>query len=176
MKMTKLRTTLVLLGAAALSLSACARYEHKDDHHGKVDIAAIKAAITADEKAWSDQFQARPRSLDALVARYTADADFVTSGVKANGSANIRKAYEEGLKDPNFNFTFAADQVDVAASGDLAYARGRFKETYTDAATDKPKSDTGSFITVYKKQEDGSWKVVQDWAVADPEQADGGGM
>jgi uncharacterized protein (TIGR02246 family) len=159
---------LVLAAATVLTLGACQKYEHHDQ--AKVDIAANKAAITADEKAWSDEFQAKPRSLDALTARYTEDADFVTSGVKAGGAANIRKAYEEGLKDPNFNFTFAADRVDVAASGDLAYARGRFTETYTDANTDKAASDTGSFITVYKKQADGSWKVVQDWAVADPEQ------
>jgi uncharacterized protein (TIGR02246 family) len=176
--MTGMQKTLAVLGAAALSLSACARYEHRDgdDYHAKADIAAIKAAITADEKKWSDEFKARPRSLDALVARYTPDADFVTSGVKASGISDIRKAYEEGLKDPSFDFTFAADRVDVAASGDLAYARGRFKETYTDAATDKPGSDTGSFITVYKKQPDGSWKVVQDWAVADPEQGEGGAL
>jgi ketosteroid isomerase-like protein len=82
--------------------------------------------------------------------------------------AAITKAYEEGLKDPNFNISFAADKVDVAAAGDYAISQGRFTETYTDPATKQAKSDQGSFLTVYKKQSDGSWKAVQDWAVADP--------
>ena len=85
-----------------------------------------------------------------------------------SGIADIRKVYEEGLKDPNFNFTFAADKVEVAEAGDMAVAQGRFTETYTDPATKQAKSDKGSFLTVYKKQSDGSWKAVQDWAVADP--------
>ena len=163
---------IALVGAAALvlSIAGCERYEHREGHHqGKVDVGAIKAAITADEKSWSDEFQAKPRSLDALVAHYAPDAYFVAPGLKPmSGIADIRKAYEEGLKDPNFNFNFAADKVDVAEAGDMAVAQGRFTETYTDPATRQAKSDKGSFLTVYTKQSDGSWKAVQDWAVADP--------
>jgi uncharacterized protein (TIGR02246 family) len=163
---------LVFAGAAALVLSTagCERYEHREGHHhGKVDVGAIKTAITADEKSWSDEFQAKPRSLDALVAHYAPDAYFVAPGLKpTSGIADIRKAYEEALKDANFNITFAADKVEVAEAGDIAVAQGRFTETYTDPATKQAKSDKGSFLTVYKKQSDGSWKAIQDWAVADP--------
>lgn len=164
-----------LLGAAALAITAsgCDRYNrHDGDHHGAADISAIKDAINADEKKWSDEFQAKPMSVDALVAHYAADAYFVAPGLKpASGSADVRKAYEEGLKDPNFNITFAPDKIDVARSGDLAYSRGRFTEKYTDPASKQVKSGSGSFITVYKKQDDGSWKAVEDFAAADPEPA-----
>ena len=170
--MTAAYKPVALVGAAALvlGLAGCERYEHREgQHHGKVDVSAIKAAITADEKAWSDEFQAKPRSLDALVAHYAPDAYFLAPGIKpASGMTDIRKAYEEGLKDPNFNITFASDKVEVAEAGDIAVSQGRFTETYTDPATRQAKSDKGSFLTVYKKQSDGSWKAVQDWAVADP--------
>jgi ketosteroid isomerase-like protein len=156
--------------ALALGLAGCERYEHREGaDHAKVDIAAIKAAITADEKKWSDEFQAKPRSLGALVAHYAQDATFIAPGLKpTRGINDIRKAYEEGLKDPNFNLTFAADKVEVAEAGDIAVAEGRFTETYTDPATKQAKSAPGSFLTVYKKQSDGSWKAIQDWAVTDP--------
>ena len=160
-----------LAGAAALTITVagCERYEHHRGHHGKADIGAIKDAIKADEKKWSDEFQAKPRSLDALVAHYADDAYFVAPGIKpASGIADIRKAYEEGLKDANFNISFAADEVRVADSGDLASARGRFTETYTDPATKQVKSENGSFVTVYRKRPDGSWKAVEDFAAADP--------
>jgi ketosteroid isomerase-like protein len=162
---------LALLGAAALvaGVSGCQKYEQREGaEHARVDTAAIAEAIKADEKKWSDEFQAKPKNLDALVAHYADDAYFVAGGIKpANGIAEIRSAYAEGLKDPNFNFTFAADKVEVAQSGDLAVARGRFTESYTDPETDKAKSGDGSFITVYKKQADGSWKVIDDFAMVD---------
>ena len=165
-------TSLALFGAAtlALSLSACDKYErHEAAEAAKVDTAAIADAIKADEKKWSDEFQAKPRSLDALVAHYAPDAFFIAPGVgPTRGMAAITKAYEAGLKDPNFNISFAADRVEVAAAGDYAISEGRFTETYTDPGTKQAKSDQGSFLTVYKKQADESWKVVQDWAVADP--------
>jgi ketosteroid isomerase-like protein len=158
----------VILAAAALavSLSACGKYERQEA--AKVDTAAISDAIKADEKKWSDEFQAKPRSVDTLTSHYASDAFFLAPGVgPTKGIADIRKAYEEGLKDPHFNITFAADTVDVAASGDLATSHGRFTESYTDPATKQAKSDKGTFLTVYRKQADGSWKAVEDWAVAD---------
>jgi ketosteroid isomerase-like protein len=76
--------------------------------------------------------------------------------------------YAEGLNDPAFNIRFAADKVEVAQAGDMATSQGRFEETYTDPDSKGPVKVSGSFLTVYKKQADGSWKAVQDWAVADP--------
>ena len=168
--MTRVTTFRSVSAMTMLLLAAgCNRAGESPGMAAKVDVASIKDAITADEKQWSDEFQAKPRSLDSLVAHYAPDAYFVAPGVKpTSGIADIRKVYEEGLKDPNFNFTFAADKVDVAASGDLATAQGRFDETYTDPGTKAPAKASGSFLTVYRKQSDGSWKAVQDWAVADP--------
>jgi uncharacterized protein (TIGR02246 family) len=168
--MRGIHTSIVLAGAAALtlSLSGCQKAEAPAGA-AKADTAAISEAIKADEKKWSDEFQAKPRSLDALVAHYAPDAFFIAPGVgPTRGMAAITKAYEAGLKDPNFNISFAADKVEVAAAGDYAISEGRFTETYTDPGTKQAKSDQGSFLTVYKKQSDGSWKAVQDWAVADP--------
>ena len=170
--MPNLNKSLALLGAAALavSVSACERYEHRDsDHLAKADTGAIAVAIKADEKKWNEEFQAKPMNVEALTAHYADDATFVVPGLKAmSGIADIRKAYADAVKDPNFAITFAADKVNVASGGDYAISQGHFTESYTDPATKQKKSDGGTFLTVYKKQDDGSWKAVQDWAVADP--------
>jgi uncharacterized protein (TIGR02246 family) len=164
--MLRSHRTFALLGAAAgaLVVGGC-----QSQGKGSADPAAVSAAIKADEKKWSDEFQAKPRNAEALVAHYAEDADFVAPGVKAvHGMTQIRKAYAEGLNDPNFNISFAADTVEVAEAGDMATSRGRFEQTYTDPDSKKKVKVSGSFLTVYKKQADGSWKAVQDWAVADP--------
>jgi len=168
--MRGIHTSIALAGAAALtlSLSGCQKAPPPAGA-GKADTAAISETIKADEKAWSDQFQDKARTVDTLTSHYASDALFLAPGLgPTTGIADIRKAYEAGLKDPNFNISFAADKVDVAESGDIASSRARFTETYTDPATKKAKSDSGTFLTVYRKQSDGSWKAVEDWAVADP--------
>jgi ketosteroid isomerase-like protein len=66
------------------------------------------------------------------------------------------------LKDPAFKLTFAADKVDVSASGDLAVTTGTYKATFTDPATKKITHEEGGYVTAYKEQDDGSWKAVSD--------------
>lgn len=53
------------------------------------------------------------------------------------------------------------DFVDVATSGDLGYTYGRYTFTYADSSG-KTVTDRGVFHTVWKRQEDGSWKYVWD--------------
>ena len=154
--------SLMLLGAAALTLGGC----QKQATAG-ADAEQIKSAIKADEKKWNEEFKAKDQ--EALIGHYADSAYFIAPGVKAaNGSTEIRKAYAEGLADKNFELSFASDKIDVGGSDDIAYARGRFNEKYTDPKTGKVMSDSGSYITVYKKQQDGSWKVVEDFAASEP--------
>ena len=156
--------SLVLLGAAATALviGGC----NQQNGAGKSDPAAVQKAIKADETKWNDDFKSK--NLEALLSHYADDAFFVAPGVQADGSTAIRKAYAEGLADNYFSIQFASDKIDVAQSGDLAYARGHFSEKYQDPKSKQIVSDSGSYVTVYKKQVDGSWKAVEDFAAADP--------
>ena len=169
--MPNLRTAKVLLGAALIvSVSACQKYESHEGHKGAsvFDLGATKDAITADEKAWNDQFDAK--DVNALVARYASDAHFVVPGMKGiTGTADIRKAYEDAFKDPAFAVDFASDKID--ASGDLAYSRGHFTEKFTDPKTKQVATNSGSYVTIYKKDADGAWKVVDDFTAVEPADA-----
>lgn len=156
--------SLALCGAASLAvlLSGC------DKQAAATDTGAVKSAIQADEKKWNEQFKAK--DTEGLVGHYADDAYFVISGAKpADGSMAIRKAYADASTDQNFAVSFASDKIDVAGSGDLAYARGHFTEQYTDPKTAKVMTTSGSYITVYRKQQDGSWKAVEDFATSDPD-------
>ena len=148
--------------AFAIALGACTKAANSGS------TADITQAIKADEKKWNADFKSK--DLEGLLGHYSDDAYFVAPGVKpASGSTQIRKTYADGMSDQNFAITFASDKIDVAGSGDMAYARGRFTEKYTDPKTQKVMTDSGSYLTVYKKQSDGSWKAVEDFAAADPD-------
>ena len=154
--------SIALLGALVLALlaSGCQK-------EAKADPDAAKAAIKADEKNWNEEFKAR--NSEALMAHYADDAFFVAPGVKGtDGSTAIRQIYANASTDRAFAVSFASDKIDVSNSGDMAYARGHFSEKYTDPKTSKVMTDSGSYLTVYKKQQDGSWKALEDFAAADP--------
>jgi uncharacterized protein (TIGR02246 family) len=152
-----------LLGSAlALTVGGCQKQA------AAADPDAVKNAIKADEKKWNEEFKAK--DTERLVGHYADDAYFVAPGVKpADGLTPIRKAYADAMTDSAFSVNFASDKIDVSASGDMAYARGHFSEKYTDPKTSKVMTDSGSYLTVYKKQQDGSWKAVEDFAAADPD-------
>jgi len=156
--------SMALLATAALATGGCA----KDNNGGSASPDKVKQAIKADEAKWNQQF--KDKDTEALVGHYADDAYFVGPGVKpADGSTAIRQVYANAGTDPVFQIKFASDKVDVARSGDMAYSRGHFSEQYTDPKTQKVMADSGSFLTVWKKQDDGSWKAVEDFAVADPD-------
>ena len=158
--MTRTHRSFALLGAAsvALTVGGC----QKQAGAGP-DPGAVKTAIQTDEKKWNEEFKSKDQ--EGLVAHYADDAFFVAPGVKADGSTQIRKAYSDALTDKAFEIRFASDKID--SSGDFAYARGHFTEQYTDPKTGKVMAQDGSYITVYKRQADGSWKAVEDFAAAD---------
>lgn len=154
-----------LLGVAAFALvvGGCAKGESAK---ASVDPAEVQNAIKADEQKTNADFKAK--SLEGLVSHYADDAYLVTPGGAASGSTEIRKTFADALTDNYFSVNFASDKIDVGGSGDLAYARGHFTEKHQDPKTHQIVTDSGSYLTVYKKQPDGSWKVVEDFATADP--------
>jgi ketosteroid isomerase-like protein len=56
---------------------------------------------------------------------------------------------------------------DIAASGDLGYTLGKSQYIYKDS-TGVEKISHGFYVTIWKKQADGSWKYVLDTGVTAP--------
>ena len=163
--MANMHRSLALLGAAALALTAGGCGEGAVVG-GQADAGKVSETIKADEKAWNADFKAR--NLERLIGHYADDAYFVAPGAPpASGRTEIRRTYANALSDKTFEISFGSDKTDVARSGDLAYSRGQFSVKYTDPDTRQLVSENGSYIAVYKKQEDGSWKVVEDFTAVD---------
>ncbi len=157
--------TIALLGAAAIALTVggCSK-----PGGSAASADSIKQSIKADEAKWNEQFKSK--DTEALVGHYADDAFFYATGeAPAEGSTAIRQIYANASTDPAFEVHFASDKIDVAGSGDLAYARGKFDEKYTDKKSGKVMIGKGSYITIYKKQDDGSWKAIEDFAAIDPD-------
>lgn len=126
------------------------------------DIKAVKDT----EAQWNQDFAAK--DLEKLVAHYTDDGALMSPGMPAaKGKDAVRSALKMLIDDPALSLKFAADRVEAAKSGDMVYTQGSYQLTVTDPTTKKPINDKGSYVTVYKKQADGSWKAVSDIATSE---------
>ncbi len=70
-------------------------------------------------------------------------------------------------KNPNATLTWEPTKAEIAASGDLGYTLGRWEYTVKDS-TGKEDSSFGYYVSVWKKQTDGSWKFVFDSGISGP--------
>ena len=124
---------------------------------------AIVMALRQTEETWNKEFATKDTA--KLVAHYSEDATLMAPGMPAaHGKAAISKVLTEMVGDAALQLKFQAARVEVAKGGDMAYTEGTYTMTMTDPKSKKPMSDHGSYVTVYKKQSDGSWKAVSDIA------------
>ena len=151
-----------LCGAAvvAFTMSACnqAPPPAAPDTHD----ADVKA-LTDFEAQWIQDYAAN--NLDKALANYADNAVLIAPGTEAVQGKDAITAEMKGMaKDPAFSLQFQTKNVDVSKSGDVGYTWGTYQMTATDPATHKVMHDHGSYVTVYRKQADGSWKAVEDIA------------
>jgi len=71
------------------------------------------------------------------------------------------------LDDKNNRLTWTPVGGDISASGDLGYTYGTFEFRSKDKEG-KPTVDSGKYTSIWKLQEDGSWKMVLDMGNASP--------
>ena len=93
-----------------------------------------------------------------MMAIYAPDAQELLPGLAAlAGQQAIRDFYRQLIKQlPQFRHQFDADEVVVAASGDLAVVRGRYR--FTVDARHPDVTEAGKFVGVWRFRE-GDWRL-----------------
>jgi uncharacterized protein (TIGR02246 family) len=120
------------------------------------DESAIREIETEAKKA------AAARNLERYISFYADDASLFWPGTPmVTGKAAIRDLLNAFFATPSFSLSFQTMKVQVSQSGDLAYSYGINTVTLADP-NGNAVSDKGKYLTVYKKQPDGNWKVIAD--------------
>jgi uncharacterized protein (TIGR02246 family) len=139
---------------------ACTQAPPPDTHDA--DVQALKDT----EVAWAKVMAAK--DFEKSVSNYADDASLLMPNAPVvNGKDAIRGALKPVFDDANFALAFQASRVEVARSGDLGYAQGSYTMTISGPKGKKPVTDKGKYLTAYKKQADGTWKVVADMINSD---------
>ena len=109
--------------------------------------------------------------VEASVAEYAEDADFIDPvGNRIHGTAAIRRLFQTITMTFDSNLVFTSQRVET--SGDLSYDSGTFRETLTTRATGKRQESTGSYLTVYRRDKEGGWLIVEQMWAGPPIEAD----
>jgi len=98
---------------------------------------------------------------EAWVSWFAEDGAQIQPG---SGEIRGRDAIRElmaGLDDPAFSLTWEPRRADIAASGDLGWTTGSYLSRGV-GADGKPRQAQGRYVTIWRKQPDGAWKVVMD--------------
>jgi ketosteroid isomerase-like protein len=130
--------------------------------------AALAAAQSTPSKANAELLKADRDFFAATKARkvdgwmeFMTDETTLSREKPYTGLAAIRSAISDAFADPNFQLTWDPETAVLFESGTMGYTSGHYV-VVTDGADRMPEKSSGQYLTVWKKQKDGSWKVLWD--------------
>jgi ketosteroid isomerase-like protein len=110
---------------------------------------------------------AAEKGSQGYMSYYAEDSAELPNGEDAIlGKENIAKTMGF-LDDKNNRLTWSPVHAEMAASGDLGYTYGTY-EFRSIGKDGKPTVEDGKYVSIWKKQKDGSWKVVMDMGNSSP--------
>jgi uncharacterized protein (TIGR02246 family) len=128
------------------------------------DAGAVRAAIDSANARFLDALKRNDTT--ALANNYADDAIVMMGNMEAwRGREAVRKGFAGMIAQmPVKDFSFRTE--DVMVGGDLAVETGSYEGTF-QAKDGKEMKDKGKYVVVWKRQADGSWKIVRDVANSD---------
>ena len=158
------RAALVLLLLPLVTLAACADCE--------VDVAAEAAAVRQVDRAIVAA--ANAHDIESLHEVFADDARMLPPNAPPVVGKDAIRELAGALISPDFEVRHDLDEVVVSRGGDLAYVSYAYELTFT-GPEGTPLTETGKDISIYKKNEDGAWKLAIDmWSSNEPAAIQGG--
>ena len=135
--------------AGAPSSDAAAVRQMIDSANARFDAAALKGDTAA------------------LAAFYADDAVFMGANMPAErGHEAIAKGFA-GMLAAMKPTAFKVQTQDLIVSGEYAIETGTYDMTNQGSKATKPMRDVGKYLVVWRKQPDGSYKIIRDIANSD---------
>ncbi len=123
------------------------------------DAAAVTAKIEATNKAYAEV--ALTGDAARAASYFDENAIILAPNMPmVKGRTGIEKTMEGWMQSGWKMNEFTNTTTSVEGAGDFAIQLGRYFQTFE--MDGKVMADTGKFVTVWRKQVDGSWKIAYD--------------
>jgi uncharacterized protein (TIGR02246 family) len=157
------RVVLLSAGAAlVLSIAACERAAEFGNSPAVAEASATDAeAVKKDFAAFNAAIAAK--DVEAIKVHYASDAVMVIPDLAPfEGIDAIMTDYTAFAADAAGKYAPGAETTEVSSGGDTAYGEVRYQSTFTNPKTKAVETWDRYNLSLYKKQPDGSWKIVRD--------------
>jgi ketosteroid isomerase-like protein len=125
----------------------------------EIDLDAARDALMSADRAWFEAYSASENPPDAFVDELVDDAYLLPPDAPlARGKEAIRAVIAELEAMPGFSVSWGPEAAQVGNGGDLGYTIGSYEMKME--GPDGPISIDGKYITVWRKQSDGTWRVT----------------
>ena len=98
--------------------------------------------------------------LGAWLQAFGSDGMMISGGTVNAGQEGIRQAVLPLFADSAFEIHWVPGFAAVSSTGDLGYTIGTYE--MTTSGEDGPVAQDGAYLTVWRRQPNGSWKVEAD--------------
>jgi uncharacterized protein (TIGR02246 family) len=129
---------------------------------GSERLEEAKRAIEKGNAQWIEAWQ--KGNPEMLAAIFTEDGVMLSQGGKVfKGRQQILERQKEAMQSVTRPIKVSVLTVKVWLDGDTAYETGKYKYEYIKKGN--PTTEEGRYVTAWKRQGDGSWKLSMDMAV-----------
>ena len=158
----------VSVGAIICALLAAAAYARAGGQQttaAQASSDAMAEARRAIDKGNAQWIEAWEKGDPAMVAAlFTEDGSILSgNGKVTKGRRQILERQKAGMQYVGRGVKVSVTTLDVWLDGETAYETGKYSYKYQEKG--KPVVDEGRYVTIWKRQKDGSWKLSVDMIV-----------
>jgi ketosteroid isomerase-like protein len=128
----------------------------------EVDLEAARTSLMEADRAWFESYSTSDDPLEVFEAHLLDDARVLAPDAPiARGKQEARAVFGVLYALPGFSLSWSPSMAEVGGAGDLGYTIGTYHMEFEDPEGKLLQID-GKYMTVWKKQPDGTWMVAAD--------------
>jgi ketosteroid isomerase-like protein len=127
-------------------------------------LAAAAPAAREDVLLQGDREFARAtaaRGAEGFISFFAEEVTLLPkNGPPIQGKAAASEVIRRGWAQPGYSLAWTPLHAELARSGEIGYTYGTYERKVQQDG--KPGTETGKYVTMWKRQRDGTWKVTLD--------------
>ena len=140
-----------------MTLPAC----NRAPSDAAIPVTQYEAELIEADRAFAASME--EGGLDAWVNHFAPEGAMISGQGEITGEPYIRAAMAPILTDTTVVFTWSPQRARVAESGELGYTVGDYRISRRDSSGQVAETlDRGKYVSIWRRQPDGAWKVVAD--------------
>src|SRR5438477_514548 len=158
------RPTLLIIVAVTTS-SAAARAEQESKGPSPAPSTALTESRRAIDKGNAQWIEAWDKADASLLARLFAEDGILLgrNGKIFKGPQQIFERQKSVMEGAGKGVKVTVTTVDIWLDEETAYETGKYSYNYQEKG--KPLTEEGRYVTIWKRQSDGSWKIIVDMGI-----------